>query len=72
MIIYSLLSLTLFFIPGDFTVNQLTILSNTFCPALDSGKEVRTVFCDISIDRVLHAGLLLKLEAAGVPEGVRT
>ena len=27
------------FIPGDSTVNQLTYLYNTFCQALDSGKE---------------------------------
>ena len=56
------------FIPGDSTVNQLTYLYHTFFEALDSGKEVRTVFCDISkaFDRVWHAGLLYKLEAAGV------
>ena len=66
---YNLLSsLQSGFIPGDSTVNQLTYLYNTFCQALDSGKEVRVVFCDISkaFDRVWHAGLLLKLEAAGV------
>ncbi|MEW8191406.1 MAG: reverse transcriptase family protein [Candidatus Thiodiazotropha endolucinida] len=56
------------FLPGDSTVNQLTYLYNTFCQALDSGKEVRAVFCDISkaFDRVWHAGLLAKLKAAGV------
>ena len=56
------------FIPGDSTVNQLTYLYNTFCQALDSGKEVRAVFCDISkaFDRVWHTGLLHKLQAAGV------
>ena len=56
------------FLPGDSTVNQLTFLYNTFCHALDSGKEVRAVFCDISkaFDRVWHAGLLVKLHAAGV------
>ena len=56
------------FIPGDSTVNQLTYLYHIFCDALDSGKEVRAVFCDISkaFDRVWHAGLLYKLEAAGV------
>ena len=55
-------------LPGDSTVNQLTYLYNVFCQALDSGKEVRAVFCDISkaFDRVWHAGLLLKLQAAGV------
>ena len=56
------------FLPGDSTVNQLTFLYNTFCQALDSGKQVRAVFCDISkaFDRVLHAGLRAKLQAAGV------
>ena len=56
------------FIPGDSMVNQLTFLYNTFCQALDSGKEVRAVFCDISkaFDRVCHVGLLHKLRAAGV------
>ena len=55
------------FLPGDSTVNRLTFLYNTFCQALDSGKEVRAVFCDISkaFDRVWHAGLLAKLQAAG-------
>ena len=56
------------FIPGDSTTNQLTFLCNTFCQALDSGKEVRVVFCDVSkaFDRVWHTGLLCKLKAAGV------
>ena len=42
------------FRPGDSTVNQLTYLYDTFCHALDSGKEIRVVFCDISkaFDRV--------------------
>ena len=54
-------------IPGDSTVNQLTYLYNIFCQALDANKEIRVVFCDISkaFDRVWHAGLLRKLEAAG-------
>ena len=56
------------FIPGDSTTNQLTFLYNSFCQALDSGKEVRVVFCDVSkaFDRVWHKGLLCKLRAAGV------
>ena len=56
------------FIQGDSTVNQLTFLYNTFCQALDMGKEVRVVFCDIrkAFDRVWHAGLLHKLKAADV------
>ena len=58
------------FIPGDSTVNQLAYLYHTFCEALDAGKEVRAVFCDISkaFDRVWHAGLIHKLEFAGVTE----
>ena len=56
------------FIPGDSTVNQQTYLYNVFCQALDSGNEVRAVFCEISnaSDRVWYAGLLLKQQAAGV------
>ena len=38
-----LTSLQSCFIPGDSTVNPLTYLYNTFCQALDSGKEVRVV-----------------------------
>ena len=55
------------FIPGDSTTNQLTFLYDTFCQALDAGKEVRKVFCDISkaFDRVWHADLLHH-QAAGV------
>ena len=54
--------------PGDSTVNQLTFLYDTFCHALDSGKEVRVVFCDISkaFDRVWHASLIKKLKTAGI------
>ena len=56
------------FIPGDSTVNQLAYLYHIFTEALDAGKEVRTVFCDISkaFDRVWHEGLIYKLKAAGV------
>ena len=56
------------FIPGDSTVNQLLFLYNTFCKALDAGKEVRVIFCDMSkaFDRVLHAGIIHKLRAAGI------
>lgn len=56
------------FVPGDSTVNQLADLYNTFCKALDDGKEVRAVFCDISkaFDRVWHVGLIYKLKVAGV------
>ena len=45
-----------------------TPLCSLFNEALDAGKEVRAVFCDISkaFDRVWHTGLLAKLRAAGV------
>ena len=56
------------FIPGDSTVNQLVDIYNTFCRALDDGKEVRAVFCDVSkaFDRVWHQGLLYKLQLIGI------
>ena len=56
------------FIPGDSTVNQLVDIYNTFCRALDDGKEVRAIFCDISkaFDRVWHKGLLFKLQSVGI------
>ena len=56
------------FIPGDSTVNQLEYLNHMFTEVLDAGKEVLTVFCDISkaFDRVLHEGLIYKLKAACV------
>ena len=56
------------FVPGDSTVNQLADVYNTFCKALDGGKEVRTIFCDIShaFDRMWHKGLVYKRKAAGI------
>ena len=56
------------FIPGHSTVNQLVDVYNTFCKALDEGKEVRAIFCDISkaSDRVWHRGLLYKLQSVGI------
>ena len=56
------------FVPQDSTVNQLVDIYNTFCKALDEGKEVRAVFCDISkaFDRVWHRGILYKLQAVGI------
>jgi hypothetical protein len=46
------------------SINQLLSLTNEFGKALDEGKEIRVVFCDISkaFDRVWHKGLLNKLE----------
>ena len=56
------------FTPGDSAVYQLIDLYDTFCRALDDGKEVRVVFCDISkaFDRVWHRGLLFKLRRMGI------
>ena len=56
------------FIPGDSTVNKLVDVYNTFRKALDEGKEVRAIFCDISkaFDRVWHRGLLYKLQSVGI------
>ena len=56
------------FVPGDSNVNQLMSTYDVFCKALDDGKEVRSVFCDISkaFDRVWHKGLLLKLKYVGI------
>ena len=52
----------------DSTTNQLLDIYNTFCQALDEGKEVRAVFCDVSkaFDRVWHKGLLFKLNSVGI------
>ncbi len=56
------------FVKGDSTVNQLAYIYNDICKALDEGKEVRAVFCDISkaFDRVWHRGLLFKLSCIGI------
>ena len=56
------------FTKGDSAVNQLINITNDFGKALDNGKEVRVVFCDISIsfDRVWHKGLIHKLKQSGI------
>ena len=43
-------------------------MTNEFGRALDEGKEVRVVFCDISkaFDRVWHKGLIYKLKSIGI------
>ena len=55
------------FTKNDSTTNQLIYLYHTFCEAIDNGREVRVVFCDISkaFDRVWHRGLLHKLSSVG-------
>ena len=42
------------------------------CHALDSGKEVRVVFCDSSkaFGLVLHAGLIQNLNAIGIAKSL--
>lgn len=56
------------FVRGDSTVNQLLYLSNEFSKALDEGKEISIIFCDISkaFDRVWHRGLIHKLRSVGI------
>ena len=56
------------FVGGDSTVNQLLYLSNEFFKALDEGREIRVVFCDISkpFNRVWHRGLIHKLRSVGL------
>lgn len=58
------------FIRGDSTTYQLIHTYHTFCEAVDCGKEVRVVFCDISkaFDRVWHRGLLHKLSGIGLSD----
>ena len=46
------------FVPGDSTTNQLLDIYNTFCKALDEGKEVRAVFCDVST-KAYYSNLIL-------------
>ena len=54
------------FTRNDSTTSQLIFLYHTFCQAVDRGKEIRVVFCDIrkAFDRVWHRGLLYKLSSA--------
>jgi hypothetical protein len=56
------------FLPGRSTVTQLVEMYDLFCKAVNSGKEIRVVFLDISkaFDRVWHKGLLYKLKSCGI------
>ena len=56
------------FVSGDSTINQLLYISNEFYKALDGGKEIRVVSCDISkaFDRLWHKGLIHKLKSSGL------
>ena len=44
------------FTPSDSAINKLLYITNEFGKALEDGKEVRVVFCDVSkaFDRVWH------------------
>ena len=50
------------FLPSDSATNQLTYLYYKFCEVIDSGQEIRAVFCDISkaFDKVWHIGTITK------------
>ena len=52
----------------DSSVYQLTYFYDFLAKALDSGKEVKAIFCDIkkAFDRVWHEGLLIKLHSVGI------
>ena len=54
------------------SVNQLISISNDFGKAIDDGKEIRMIFCDISkaFDHVWHKGLLYKLKSIGIDDTV--
>ena len=56
------------FVPGDSTINQLIILTDTILTAFENGKEAHAVFLDISkaFDRVWHRGLIHKLKSFGI------
>ena len=56
------------FTPNDSAVFQLIDLYDTFAKAIDDGKEIRVIFCDISkaFDRVWHEELLFKLRRMGI------
>ncbi len=60
------------FLPGHSTVFQLIDIYNQICKSIDENQHTCIVFCDISkaFDRVLHAGLLLKLEKNGLKGGL--
>ena len=60
------------FIQGDSKIYQLLYTYHTFCEAVDKGKEVRAVFCDISkaFDRVWYKGLLHKMSGIGCSDNV--
>ena len=60
------------FQPGLSTTTQLIEVYHQFCRAVDSNKEIRVVFLDISkaFDKVWHKGLIFKLQKCGIGGGL--
>ena len=57
------------FIPGHSTTYQFLHTYHSFVEAVDSGKEIRVLFCDSqAFERVWHKGLLHKLSCLGINE----
>lgn len=56
------------FVPNDSSSNQLVSIHNYFSQALDEGKEVRAVCCDIS--RVWHRTQIYRLKTNGITGGL--
>ena len=56
------------FKPGDSCVNQLLPITHQIFKSLDNGREVRSVFLDITkaFDKVWHKGLIFKLKQNGM------
>jgi hypothetical protein len=57
---------------GDSIVNQLISILNDFEKAIDDGKEIIIIFCDISkgLNRVWQQDLLYKLKSIGIDDAV--
>ena len=57
------------FRPGDSTINQLILITQTICGAFDCNPplDVHSVYLDISkaFDRVWHDGFIYKLKRCG-------
>ena len=56
------------FQPGKSTVTQLIEVYHHFCKAVDSNKEMRVIFLDITkaFDKVWHKGIIYKLRKCGI------
>ena len=56
------------FKPGDSCINQLLSITHEIYKSFDEGREVRSVFLDISkaFDKVWHDGIIFKLTKNGI------